>query len=499
MLREMDAITREKYIANVGLTTAETPAPWTPFRNVIADDAQEVGAWMNSEWYSKIFKYYAYNMHPRHMTKVDSQRFARVLSQYRLHNHRLLHQLDDQWIPCILETEVAETLRQMHDGTGHFAADAVISRLRYKAYWPTLTTDVVTYIKGCMLCAKYGPKTRTRPLSPIEVLEPFTLVGMDYIGPLDKTPQGNKYILHLIDYFSRFSYAIPTADNGSITTVKHLKEVFARTVDPIAIYSDSGSHFESSTTQEYLRSRGIMWIARPSSISKPTGMIERANGLLQKAMEKSTGFTKENWDEFVLSGNANLNCRHIKHLGYSPVEILYGMHDVLPFQRRTQSIETAALRSWFAEASFIPPDETGADLLVARFIARRENARTAARGANSKYQQKAKERYDRGVKRAEYKKGDLVMLYDPSQEKQKLVPKWRGPFVVDEPAGDHGNSFRIRALGDRGQRFRYSYHGDHLKKFAPRTGRLATTDEPVLLIHRRLRRGRGREETVERG
>ena len=48
--------------------------------------------------------------------------------------------------------------------------------------------------------------------------EPFSRVAIDIIGPLRRTKQGNRYILTLCDYSTKFPEAIPlkTIDTESV-------------------------------------------------------------------------------------------------------------------------------------------------------------------------------------------------------------------------------------------------------------------------------------------
>ena len=54
-------------------------------------------------------------------------------------------------------------------------------------------------------------------LHPIPVQPKFWCqVGMDLIGPLPLTPRSNKYIVTLMDYFTKWAEAAPLADKCAI-------------------------------------------------------------------------------------------------------------------------------------------------------------------------------------------------------------------------------------------------------------------------------------------
>ena len=72
------------------------------------------------------------------------------------------------------------------------------------AWWPDRRSDVIQYVQSCLECTSFGPATKHEPLHPILTHQAFDMLGLDYIGPLPETPDGNKYILNIIDYFTRF-------------------------------------------------------------------------------------------------------------------------------------------------------------------------------------------------------------------------------------------------------------------------------------------------------
>lgn len=89
-----------------------------------------------------------------------------------------------------------------------------------------MTGDIKRFVETCDVCQKVNdkfskPPTKLRPI-PIEseiwhqvwsqvknyMLLQFNLqVGIDLIGPLPLTKDGNKYIITMIDYFSKWPEA----------------------------------------------------------------------------------------------------------------------------------------------------------------------------------------------------------------------------------------------------------------------------------------------------
>lgn len=91
--------------------------------------------------------------------------------------------------------------------------------------------------ESCETCQRQTRlKTMAPHLKPIKVVGPWHMVGMDLIGPLKTTPQGNKYILTLTDYFTKFVdfYALPTKSGEAVA--KALETFFLRCVFFLIVY-----------------------------------------------------------------------------------------------------------------------------------------------------------------------------------------------------------------------------------------------------------------------
>ena len=73
----------------------------------------------------------------------------------------------------------------------------------------------------------------------------WRLVGMDLIT-MKPTSSQNKYILTLIDYFSKWPEAIPLHNKEAVTVAKALhKHVYCRYGAPVRIITDNGTEFKN--------------------------------------------------------------------------------------------------------------------------------------------------------------------------------------------------------------------------------------------------------------
>ncbi|GKA29434.1 reverse transcriptase domain-containing protein [Tanacetum coccineum] len=80
------------------------------------------------------------------------------------------------------------------------------------------------------------------PQNSIQVCEIFDVWGIDFMGPFPSS-RGNKYILVVVDYLSKWVEAKALLTNDAQVVCKFLKSLFARFGAPRAIISDRGTHF----------------------------------------------------------------------------------------------------------------------------------------------------------------------------------------------------------------------------------------------------------------
>ena len=83
-------------------------------------------------------------------------------------------------------------------------------------------------MESCDRCQRGNKKLKKAvgELNPIPVKPNiFHQVGMDLIGPLPETPRGNKYVITLTDYFSKWAEAAPLPSKHADGVAKFIYSV----------------------------------------------------------------------------------------------------------------------------------------------------------------------------------------------------------------------------------------------------------------------------------
>jgi hypothetical protein len=141
-----------------------------------------------------------------------------------------------------------EILKNMHDSviSGHIGKKKTKEKLSHRYYWYEMREDISIWISQCEICGANKPpnKSSKAPLGSMPMEAPLYRMGTYLLGPLPVTPRGNKYILTITDYFTKWVEIVAVPDQTAVTCAQiMLNEVVCRFGCPLAIHSDQGRNF----------------------------------------------------------------------------------------------------------------------------------------------------------------------------------------------------------------------------------------------------------------
>ncbi|CAG2211132.1 unnamed protein product [Mytilus edulis] len=153
-------------------------------------------------------------------------------------------------------------MEQLHNSVtgGHLGFKKTLSKVRERYTWYNQRKDVEQWCKCCNICASRKPPSKKpkAPLQQYNVGAPFERIGIDILGPLPKSTRGNKFLLVIGDYFTKWMEAIPIQDMEATTVANKLIERIVTIFGvPMEIHSDRGSNFESNVFAEMCKILGI--------------------------------------------------------------------------------------------------------------------------------------------------------------------------------------------------------------------------------------------------
>ncbi len=158
---------------------------------------------------------------------------------------------DGTYLKVIYKDEDKKDIINRAHEVGHEGAEKTTQRILNSYYWPGIWNDVRMWTKSCRKCQLCRPKPLPNNtednITPIE--RPFVRVGLDIVGPLPITKQGNSYIITLVDYFTKWVEAKAVPNMKTEEVVKFLIEIITRHGPPEIIVTDNGSSFIADVTK----------------------------------------------------------------------------------------------------------------------------------------------------------------------------------------------------------------------------------------------------------
>ena len=150
--------------------------------------------------------------------------------------------------------EHQDMIRRFHDSpfAGHLGVSRMAYRLLDRVYWPGLRQDVRTYLASSAVClAQKSPCLRRAHMGHIDVGHRWDRVAMDFLDMSVTTPKGNRYVLVMVDCFSRWTEAWPLPNKMALAVADaFFQHIVCRFGMPSVIHSDQGREFENNLMQE---------------------------------------------------------------------------------------------------------------------------------------------------------------------------------------------------------------------------------------------------------
>ena len=225
--------------------------------------------------------------------------------------------------PFVPDTWQRTVFDAVHD-LSHPSIRATKQMVAAKFVWPGLRKQVGIWAKTCLRCQ--AAKVHRHTTAPVDQFVPatrrFDHIHVYIVGPLPPS-QNYRYILTVVDRFTRWPEAIPLVGAQTTTCAKALAlHWIARFGVPAELTSDRGSQFTSELWATLSQLNGTRLHRTTAYHPQSNGIVERIHRHLKSAlMARPTG---SDWiDElpWVLLG---IRTVPKEGLGCSSAEMVYG-------------------------------------------------------------------------------------------------------------------------------------------------------------------------------
>jgi len=353
-------------------------------------------------------------------------------------------------VPGVLREEL---LTAYHDNNAHVGRERLYNTLKFKYYFPRMYTSVIEYVSSCDVCqrTKTSPHTKKAPLKPLEVVEPFGRLHLDFVGPLPKTPEGFRHILVIVDSASLWCEAFPTKTTNA-EEVAHIlyKEIISRYGVMRQLLTDNGSSFRNKLIAELCRLLKIKHTFSSPHHPQGDGKCERMNQTIIKSL-KLMCKDQTDWAENITPVLMSYRGTATLPTGISPHYVLFGreMNLGIDITLMNEFHKAPDIQSYTAE--LLPRLKLTHDII-------KQNLQDS--------QVKMKKYYDVKSEEPKFEIGSKVLLHDPTTkqgESPKFKRRWMGPYMIIHKSDD-GLLYKLRHC-DTGREQRSMIHGNRLKAY----------------------------------
>lgn len=314
-----------------------------------------------------------------------------------------------------------QLLKACHDDIGHFSFEKTFDKISSDYWFPKMSKFIKKYCQACLKCAhgKVPAGKKSGYLHPIpKEPKPFHTLHADHLGPFNESKRKNKYILVIIDSFTKFIILKAVKNTKTQTTLTAFKEYFSIFGLPFRLITDRGTSFTSSKFKQFLSEKGVRHVLNSVATPRANGQVERYNRTILDSLTTMThGEDERLWDEHIFNVQWGLNNTINKSIGKTPAEVLFGL--------RLTGLSESAIKL-AVQAVDSDNDEDDDNCL--------EKIRASVHKKNAENQSKQKAMFDKTrCDPRRFQVGQLVRVERDVTSKgksKKLIPKCLGPYRI---------------------------------------------------------------------
>ena len=235
-------------------------------------------------------------------------------------------------VPKVLINNVLNALHNRNTAA-HLGLEKTLAKIKARFYWYGYQKDTELFCKQCGRCAssKAPPYTVRAPLQQDAPSYPWERIAMDIVGPLPVTDNGNRFILVISDFFTKWPEAFALKDHKAETiAIKLVDDVICRHGLPRVVHTDQGRDFESNLIKQVCELLEIEKTRTTAYHPESDGLVERLNKTLIGMLRSCVYENQKNWDTLLPKILLGYRSSVQATTGYSPFSLVYGREAMLP-------------------------------------------------------------------------------------------------------------------------------------------------------------------------
>ena len=208
----------------------------------------------------------------------------------------------------------------------HTRTESLLRNLKQHFVWKNMESSIKEVVQKCSICHLVNPSNTKVSMGRLpQPKKPQDIVHIDLVGPFPRSACNNRYVLTIVDAFSKFVVFLPIPSKEAHVVAQafsaHYVGIFG---SPTLVHSDQGGEFCNNIFGILKTILGFKMSSTPSFSPQSNGSCERQNQSLLRGLRTLVdGTSKSYWDVYPSFVAAALNNIKRENL-ISPAEIMLG-------------------------------------------------------------------------------------------------------------------------------------------------------------------------------
>ena len=332
-----------------------------------------------------------------------------------------------------------KVLTALHDHMGHQGIDRTLDLLRERVYWPSMAKDAQDWVTNCRRCQiARGDYNQPKPkIGHLEAHNPLDLVCLDFTK-IDPSKTGKENVLVITDAFTKFSLAVCTPNQTAKTVAKVLVEKWFHVYGvPTRIHSDQGRCFDSNIIKALCKMYGVEQSFTSPYNPRGNAFCERFNRTLFGLLKTLKSEEKADWPSHLPALVFAYNATPHASTGYQPYQLMFGRRAPAPCDN------WLGLRAYNDDESITHIDWV--DQQLEQLLHANKRAQKNIKATNAKNRKAA------GGKDLIIPVGNLVLLRDHPEGRNKIQDNNKDQIYIVTGHHDNRNAYFVKPLGSKCQ------------------------------------------------
>ena len=220
--------------------------------------------------------------------------------------------IEDKWYIHPRKLQAQEIIFLAHVSVGsHLSIKRTTEQVLESGYrWENMDSDISEMISRCEICGTRGSKPRkniaTKHIESHRAKERYQ-ADIVFLSDYLVGNEGQRYLLTIVDHFSKFGYATLMHTKTGIEVLASFKEFLKLIGKPDILQTDNGGEFNNEEMKVFLKNQKIEYIRGSPYHPQSQGAVEGFNRTIQNFLYLSKDM---NLDEFNLNNSVYDFCMY---------------------------------------------------------------------------------------------------------------------------------------------------------------------------------------------